>query len=74
MPEIKSLDTAIKEALNKPTEKERIISLLSCIKPYRNEFNLITHKKEHEGYEKCSDGIKRHISKIINKVENRLKN
>jgi len=61
--------SAIEQALSKGTEKERMIAILSCVKGYRNDYNIETEKAQFDGFSKCRNEFKNQISKIQNCVE-----
>ena len=62
-----NLNTAIEEALQLPTEKERILAVIETIRCYRNEYvpdQGEDQRAMHEGYEKCRSGIIKIQSKV----------
>lgn len=58
------LQGAVEEALKKPTEKERIIAVLDCIRGYKNEYDEVTEKLQTEGFKKCKSEYRHMIDKI----------
>lgn len=65
------LNEALKEALSKPTEKERIIAVLDCVRGYRNEFHQENEKLQFDGFMKCKNEYRNQIEKVKEYVNNR---
>lgn len=59
------LKLAVENALNKATEKERIIALLDCVRGYKNEYDVKTQKAEMDGFMKCKNEYRHQIKKIV---------
>lgn len=67
-----SLSEAVENALNLPTEKDRILAIIEKVRCYRNEYsqNLEADEKfMHEGYEKCRLGLEKLKVKIKEQIE-----
>jgi hypothetical protein len=58
------LHQALKEALSKSSEQERIIAVLDCVKGYRNEYNTESEKPQFEGFMKCKNEYRNQVDKI----------
>ena len=66
------LQGAVEEALSKSTEKERIISVLDCVRGYKNEYDEVTEKLQTEGFKKCKSEYRHMIDKIKVFVNNSI--
>jgi len=58
------LNQALSEALSKPTEQERIIALLDCVRGYRNEYSSENEKAQFDGFMKCKNEYRNQIEKV----------
>ena len=67
------LKNAVKDALSKDTEKERIIAVLDCIRGYRNEYDINDQKAQFEGFIKCKNEYRHQIEKIKEMVNTECK-
>ena len=63
--ESKGLKLAVENAINKSTEKERMIALLDCVRGYKNEYDFKTQKAEMDGFMKCKNEYRHQIKKIV---------
>lgn len=67
-----SLSEAVENALNLPTEKERMLAIIEVVRCYKNEYNPNLEADEkfmHDGYEKCRNGVEKLKSKIKEQIE-----
>lgn len=55
---------ALDNALSLPTEKERMLAILDCIRGYRSEFDQNEQKLQNEGFMKCKNEYRHQIQKI----------
>lgn len=58
------LQIAVETALQKGTEKERLLALLDCIRGYKNEYSQETQPQHSEGFMKCKNEYRHQIDKI----------
>ena len=71
--EKKGLESAIVEAISLPTEKERMIALLDCVKGYKNDFDKEKERYQYMAYFKCKDDFRKQINKIKEIVADNIK-
>jgi len=67
--EIGGLENAISLAMKKPTDKEKILAVLDCVRGYKNDFSMTDQQYQYSGYNTCKEAFKRQIDKIKQYVE-----
>ena len=67
-PKKSTLAQAVEEALKLSTEAERVLALVGCLKPYRNEYQQHLYPDHFEGYEKCTVGLLGLKRKILTQI------
>lgn len=68
-----TLEEALEVALSKKSEMARILSVIDCIRGYKNCYEENEHPQEREGFSEAMKGLKLQRNKVKKIIKKHLK-